>query len=265
MTNSPMQRSTDNPMSIDLNADLGESYGPWNMGNDLAMLDIVSSANIACGFHAGGPQEIVLTINRCRERGVAIGAHPGFNDLRGFGRRRLPVDDIAGLQADLIYQVGAFAGIARAEGLPVAHIKIHGALSNMACEDAALAAACVAAFRSVAPDTPILAQAATPLERAAEDSGPVIREVFADREYNADGTLVARNQPGAVIHDAGRAADRVLIMIENQAIKALDGQSFAVRPESVCVHGDNPQAVALAEQIRKRLEQNGIVIRAPAH
>lgn len=251
--------------SIDLNSDLGESYGPWTMGNDSAMLDIVSSANIACGFHAGGPEEMVRTIKLCQQKFVAIGAHPGFDDLRGFGRRRLPVSDMDGLQAQLIYQVGAFLGIARSEGAKVAHIKLHGALSNMACEDDQLANICATAFHRVAPDIAILAQAVTPLEVAARASGsPVIREVFADREYNADGTLVARSSSGAVIHDSKRAADRVLKMIEEQSITAIDGQSFEVKPESVCVHGDNPAAVKMAGQIRMALEKAGIRIAAPA-
>jgi UPF0271 protein len=251
--------------SIDLNSDLGESYGPWRMGDDSAMLDIVSSANIACGFHAGGPEEMLKTIRLCLQKSVSIGAHPGFDDLRGFGRRRLPVDDFEALQSQLIYQVGAFMGIARAEGAEVAHIKLHGALSNMACEDRQLADNCVSAFHRVAPSVAILAQAVTPLEQAAQASGsPVIREVFADREYNADGTLVARSLPGAVIHDEKRAADRVLKMIEEQSITALDGKSFKVTPESICVHGDNPAAVKMAAHIRTTLENAGIRICAPA-
>ena len=249
--------------SIDLNADLGESYGVWTMGNDRAMLDIISSANIACGFHAGGPEEMVSTIRLCREKFVTIGAHPGFDDLRGFGRRRLPVTDPAALKAQLVYQIGAFLGIARSENVAVAHIKIHGALSNMACEDRGLADHCMAAFKSVAPGIPILAQAATSLEHAARASGAkVIREVFADREYNADGTLVARGIEGAVIHDGARAAQRVLDMIENQSIQAIDGQRFPVTPESVCVHGDNPSAVAMAETIRRTLENAGLTVQA---
>lgn len=249
--------------TIDLNADLGESYGPWRMGNDEAMLDIVSSANIACGFHGGGAVEMATTIRHCLAKGVAAGAHPGFNDLRGFGRRRLPITDPGELQVELVYQVGAFLGMALAEGASPSHIKLHGALSNMACEDTALARTCVAAFRRVAPGVPVLAQAATPLETAAAESGPLIREVFADREYNADGTLVSRNLEGAVIHDAARAAERVLEMLERQSITAMDGSSFAVKPESVCVHGDNPAAVRMAEKIRLALEQNGVTVQAP--
>jgi len=248
---------------IDLNADLGESYGAWNMGNDSAMLDIVSSANIACGFHAGGPEEMVKTIQLCQEKSVASGAHPGFDDLRGFGRRRLPVTDPAALQAQLIYQVGAFIGIATACGATTSHIKIHGALSNMACDDQALADICIEAFRQVAPSIPVLAQAATPLEIAASN-GPMIREVFADREYNADGTLVARGTEGAVIHDSKRAAERVLAMIETQSITSMDGSNFAVKPESVCVHGDNPDAVKMAEDIRLTLEGAGVSVLAPS-
>ena len=256
--------TNDSKKFIDLNSDLGESYGPWNMGNDSAMLDIVSSANIACGFHAGGPEEMVKTIRLCLEKSVAPGAHPGFDDLREFGRRRLPMTDHAALQAQLIYQVGAFMGIAKAENTSVSHIKIHGALSNMACEDRSLSNSCIEAFRRVAPEIPILAQAVTPLEDAARESGlKVIREVFADREYNADGTLVSRQTPGAVIHDDKRAAERVLKMIEDQSITAMDGQTFSVVPESICVHGDNPAAVMMAENIRMVLESAGIEIRAP--
>ncbi|MGI9317706.1 MAG: LamB/YcsF family protein [bacterium] len=254
-----------NEHSIDLNSDLGESYGPWVRGDDSAMLDIVSSANIACGFHAGGPEEIVKTIRLCQQKSVAIGAHPGFADLRGFGRRRLPIGDTEALQAQLIYQIGALIGIAQAEGAEVAHIKLHGALSNMACEDRELADHCVNAFHRVAPNVAILAQAVTPLEDAAHASGsPVIREVFADREYNADGTLVARGLPSAVIHDARHAADRVLKMIEKQSITAMDGRSFEVKPESICVHGDNPAAVKMAEHIRTTLENAGLRIAAPS-
>ena len=252
--------------AIDLNADLGESFGAWKMGDDEAMLEIVTSANIACGFHAGGPSEMAATIRLCRNKGVATGAHPGFDDLRGFGRRRLPVTDMASLQSDLIYQVGAFIGMATALNVTPTHIKLHGALSNMACEDEGLSNACVAAFRQVAPDLPILAQAATALElAAASDGGPLIREVFADRAYNADGTLVARGTKGAMIHDAEHAADRVLGMIERQSITAIDGSEFAVVPESVCVHGDNPAAVKMASTIRRILEGNGITVRAPAN
>ena len=252
--------------AIDLNADLGESFGPWKMGDDEAMLEIVTSANIACGFHAGGPGEMAATLRLCRDKGVAAGAHPGFDDLRGFGRRRLPVTDAALLQAELIYQVGAFIGMATALNVIPAHIKLHGALSNMACEDADLARACIAAFRQVAPDVPVLAQAATELERAAgSDGGPLIREVFADRAYNADGTLVSRGVEGAMIHDAEQAAERVLRMIEQQSITAIDGTEFAVTPESVCVHGDNPAAVRMAGTIRRILEANGITVRAAAN
>ena len=251
-------------LSIDLNADLGESFGAWNMGNDAAMLDIVSSANIACGFHAGGPEEIRKTIRLCLEKNVAIGAHPSFDDLKGFGRRRLPIPDLSVLEVQLIYQIGAFLGIAKTESADVSHIKIHGALSNMACEDRALADCCVGAFRKIAPEIPVLAQAVTPLQDAAEATGPLIREVFADREYNADGTLVARGLPGAVIHDADRAADRVLVMIENKSITAIDGQVFSVEPQSICVHGDNPTAVAMAAQIRQTLESADIAVIAPS-
>ena len=247
--------------AIDLNADLGESFGAWKMGDDEAMLEIVTSANIACGFHAGGPIEMATTIRLCRDKGVAAGAHPGFDDLRGFGRRRLPVTDIASLRSDLIYQVGAFIGMATALNVTPAHIKLHGALSNMACEDESLSSACVAAFRQVAPDLPILAQAATALERAAaSDGGPLIREVFADRAYNADGTLVARGTEGAMIHDAAEAADRLLAFLESGLMPVIDGDPIPLQAHSICVHGDSPTAVAMAREVRRKLLQSGVSV-----
>ena len=246
---------------IDLNADLGESFGPWRMGQDAEMLDIVTSANVACGFHAGDPVEMQRVVRLCRDKGVGIGAHPGFADLQGFGRRRI-LDIAAGELAALItYQIGALQAIAGAAGEIVRHVKLHGALSNMCMTDRAMSDVCVQAVRRLSPDLVIMAIAATQIEHAATAiGGPVVREVFADRTYNGDGTLVSRGQAGAVIHDADQAAEHVLRMVSDQAITSINGVRVPVRPETVCVHGDTPGAVRLAAKVRERLEKAGVMV-----
>ena len=250
-------------MTIDLNADLGESYGPYRMGNDEAMLDIVSSANIACGFHAGDPTVMARTVNLCMEKGVSIGAHPGFNDVEGFGRRRIQGIGAAELQAMLAYQIGALQGIAAAHGATVRHVKMHGALANMASEDLVLATTCIAGVQAVDAELVIVAMASTALERAGTElDAPIVREVYADRAYNDDGTLVARTIQGAIIEDAEEAADRVLSMVRDRQVVSLNGVTVAVEPESVCVHGDHPHSVRIAAAVRSRLEAAGIEISA---
>ncbi len=245
--------------TIDLNADLGESFGPWKMGADEAMLDIVSSANIACGFHAGDPGVMTNTILMCREKGVNIGAHPGFQDLQGFGRRRIVDPDLTELRASVLYQVGALQAIARSCQSSVTHVKMHGSLGNMASEDAELARACVNAIADLDTDLRVIAMAATHLQFEAEKVGaPTVREVYADRAYNDDGTLASRGLPGAVIHDPELAASRVLRMLEDQAVESVNGVSVAVVPETVCVHGDSPDAVRMAEHLRSRLDKAGV-------
>ena len=248
---------------IDLNSDLGESFGDWKMGDDNAMLDIVSSANVACGFHAGDPMVMTKTVRAAKEKGVKVGAHPGFDDIRGFGRRRmsgLPVED---LKACLVYQVGALSAIAKSEGFEVTHVKMHGALSNMACEDLNLAIDCLDAIQSAVPGIPIVAVAATALQQAAEERNyPYVQELFADRGYMDDGNLVPRSQPGAMIHDADEAADRMLRMLDDEALISVNGKRIPVKPQTVCVHGDSPGAVNMAEVLRNRLEQNGVSIRS---
>ena len=198
-------------VSIDLNADLGESFGPWRMGADEHLLEIITSANVACGFHAGDPLVMDRTVQTALRHGVAVGAHPGFKDLEGFGRRRiqgLTPDDVRTL---IRYQVGALEGIARAHGVALGHVKLHGALGNMASEDEAIASLFVEAVAAFDPELVVVTMAATALERAADAHGhPLVREIYADRAYNDDGTLVARGTPGAVLHDAEEAADRVL-------------------------------------------------------
>jgi len=249
--------------SIDLNSDLGESYGPWRMGRDDEMLDIVTSANVACGFHAGDPMEMTRIVRMCRDKGVVVGAHPGFDDLHGFGRRRIygtPDDE---LRANIIYQIGALQAVARAEGAQVAYVKCHGALANMASEDADLARVLISAMKAADPGLIAMCMAATALQSEAEAADrPFVSEVFADRAYNDNGTLVARGQPGAVIHDADAASETVLRMIDESAVTSINGVKVPVRVDTICVHGDNPAAVAMAARLRTRLEQAGVDVRA---
>ena len=254
-------------VQIDLNADMGESFGNWSMGDDDALLDIVTSANIACGFHAGDPMVMDRTIRAAVRRGVGIGAHPGFDDLQGFGRRR-----VLGLSSDeirtlLLYQIGALQAIARSNGAAVRHVKLHGALGNMASECADLAADFVDAVALADDQLIVVAMAATQLERAVRAAGMNIAvEVYADRAYNDDGTLVDRKLPGAVIHDSEAAADRVLQILDRSAIRSIHNISIPVDPETVCVHGDSPGAVKMAETIRLRLENAGVRVRTlPAY
>ncbi|MFW5833689.1 MAG: LamB/YcsF family protein [Pseudomonadota bacterium] len=252
-------------LTVDLNADLGESFGPWAMGADEALLEIVTSANIACGFHAGDPVVMDRTVERALANGVAIGAHPGFDDKQGFGRRRVLGLTEHELATMIRYQLGALQAIARAHGARVTHIKTHGALGNMASESDELASVFVGAVRASDPDLYVVAMAATALERASSALGqPHVREVYADRGYNDDGTLVARHLPGAMIHDPEAAADRVLAMLEEGAITSIHGQKLKVRPETVCVHGDGPEALHMARTLRRRLELAGVTL-APFH
>jgi len=247
--------------SIDLNADLGESFGPWRMGNDEAMLEIVTSANIACGFHASDPLEMRKVVRLAKEAGVGIGAHPGFADLQGFGRRRITGIGAEELQAMIGYQIGALQAIAALEGAEVRHVKAHGALSNMASEDSAIAEACVAAVMGVDATLVTMVLANTELERVGRSLGArLANEVFADRAYNDDGTLVDRSRPDAMIHDADQAADNVLAMIENRAITSINGTKIPIEPHTVCVHGDEPSAVNTARTLRRRLEDAGVAV-----
>lgn len=244
--------------SVDLNADMGESFGPWPMGNDDALLKIVTSANIACGFHAGDPDVMAKTVRLAVENGVGIGAHPGFSDLQGFGRRRMQVP-LPTLQNSIRYQIGAVQAVARAVGGQVRHLKLHGALANMASEDVALAHACYTAALDVAPDIIIMVLAATAMEDVVHDLGcPYAGEIFADRAYNEDATLVDRGLPGAVIHDAAHAAQRITAMVQAGAIITESGRHIPTRIDTICVHGDNAEAVALSAAVRQSLIQAGI-------
>ncbi len=247
--------------TIDLNADLGESFGPWNMGADEEMLEIVTSANIACGFHAGDPLVMTKTIQACIRQGVNMGAHPGFDDLIGFGRRRFVNPEHSQIAASVVYQIGALVAIASSCGAQITHVKLHGALANMASEDDALAKCFADAVTGYNKSLAIVAMATTPLQTQAEQVGArVLKEVYADRAYNDDGTLVSRNLPGAVLHDPIEAADRVIEMIETQSITSVNGVRIPVSPETVCVHGDNDTAVAMARTLRDSLETAGVAV-----
>lgn len=248
--------------SIDLNADLGESFGAWTMGSDDELLDIVTSANVACGFHAGDPLVMTETVRACLSKGVNIGAHPGFDDITGFGRRRMDNPDGPKTAASIIYQIGALQTVAKTENASVTHVKLHGALANMASEEDTLASLCLNAVQAVDKKLAIVAMASTCLQAQAEKlKMPLLREVFADRAYNDDGTLVARGTPGAIIHDPALAATRVLKMIETHSVESINGVSVELVPDTICVHGDNHEAVRMADALRTTLEKAGINIR----
>lgn len=248
-------------MNIDLNSDLGESLGAWRMGDDDAMLAVVSSANVACGFHAGDAAGILKTLRRAKEWGVAVGAHVAYNDLIGFGRRNMDVES-ADLRADVIYQIGALQGLATAAGTTVRYVKPHGALYNTIAHDERQARDVIAAIREIDPTLCLVALAGSPLLGWAEAQGlRAVAEAFADRAYTPQGTLVSRREPGAVLHDAQQVAERMLRLASDGVVTAVDGSTVRIRAESVCVHGDSPGAVEMARQVRARLEQAGVVIR----
>jgi len=246
--------------SVDLNADMGESVGPWTMGDDTALLDVVTSANIACGFHAGDWNVMAATMRAAHQRGVGIGAHPGFADLQGFGRQRMhvPLESLGNM---VRYQMGAAIGMARAQGARVRHLKLHGALANMAAEDHDLALACYEAALSVDPDITIMVLAGTAQQAAVADLRcNAACEIFADRAYNDDATLVDRSLPGSVIHDAAQAASRIVQMVKAGAIIAQSGRRIDTRIDTICLHGDTPAAVDIARQVRDSLKDSGVTL-----
>lgn len=248
-------------ITVDLNADMGESYGPWKMGDDAALLDIISSANIACGFHAGDWDVMAATMRAASGKGVGIGAHPGFADLQGFGRQRMHAP-LESLQNMVRYQLGAARGMAEAMGTRVRHLKLHGALANMCAEDEAMAHACYDAALSVDPDLIVMVLATTAQERAVRDLGcKWVGEIFADRAYNDDGTLVDRALPGAVIQDPAIVGPRIAEMVQEGAIITTTGKRLATEIGTICLHGDTPTAVALARSVRDSLSAAGVEIR----
>jgi len=248
--------------TVDLNADMGESFGDWTMGDDAALLQIVTSANIACGMHAGDWDVIARTMQAAKANSVGIGAHPGFADLQGFGRRRMhvPLESLGNL---VRYQLGAALGMARAQGAKVRHLKLHGALANMASEDQAMARACYEAALSVDPEIIIMVLAGTAQQAAVSELGcNAACEIFADRAYNDDATLVDRSQPGAVIHDAQAAAKRMVEMVSAGAIITESGKHIPTRIDTICLHGDTAEAVQIAAQVRAALEADGVTLKA---
>ncbi|MET3412620.1 5-oxoprolinase subunit PxpA [Methylobacterium sp. 1030] len=246
--------------SVDLNSDLGEGYGAYACGDDAAILGIVTSANVACGLHAGDPEIMARTFALAKERGVAVGAHPGFPDLWGFGRRRMPYSP-AEIERLVAYQIGAAQALAAYAGHRITYVKAHGALANVAAEERPVADAIARAVRAVDRELALLAIALTAQVPAGEACGlDVHQEIFADRGYTPTGLLIPRSEPGAMITDAGEAADRVLRMVEAGAILTADGQTLPTPIRSICVHGDSDHSVATARAVRTRLEGAGVTL-----
>ncbi len=247
---------------IDLNSDLGESYGAWSMGDDGAMLDIVTSANVACGFHAGDPAGVLETLRQAAARGVVVGAHVSYPDRVGFGRRNMDVASHE-LRADVIYQIGALQGLARAAGTQVRYVKPHGALYNTIAHDRRQATDVIEAIRALDDSLALVVLAGSPLADWAKAAGlKVIAEAFADRAYTAQGTLVSRREPGAVLHDAVQVAARMLRLVQDGVVEAIDGSLARVQADSICVHGDSPDAVAMARAVRQVLADAGVELRS---
>jgi UPF0271 protein len=251
--------------SIDLNSDLGEGFGAWHMGDDTAMLAIVTSANIACGFHAGDPAGIFSVLKEAAARDVAVGAHVAYRDLVGFGRRNMEPSS-AELVGDIIYQIGALQGLATAAGTKVRYVKPHGALYNTIAHDKRQAADVIAAIKAVDPSLVLMALAGAPIVAQARAAGlSVVCEAFADRAYNADGSLVSRRLPGAVLHDAQAIAQRILRLVESGRVTAIGGTDIALEAQSICVHGDTPEAVAIARALRETLVHRGVALKPFVH
>lgn len=249
-------------IDIDINSDVGESYGAFRHGADDELFPLISSANVACGFHAGDPRTMERTVHALADRGVAIGAHPSFPDLVGFGRRAIAssADEI---RTDVLYQIGALQAFCQAAGVPLHHIKPHGALYNLAATDRAVANAIVSAVRAWTDDLVVYVPPGSALEAAARDAGlPVAREAFADRAYLADGRLAPRELPGSVLTDPDAVADRVVRMIRGEAIPTLDGSPLLVTADTFCIHSDTVTAVAIARGLRAALDAAGIGVRS---
>lgn len=252
-------------MRIDLNADLGESFGPWPMGRDAELMPLITSANVACGFHAGDPGTMRATVALARRHGVAIGAHPGFPDLVGFGRRDLKASPQE-IEDFVLYQVAALAGLAAAQGVRLQHVKAHGALYTMACRDGAMADAIARAVAALDRSLILFGLPESELLRAGRAAGlRVAAEGFADRAYAPDGSLAPRSQPGSVLHDPALVAARAVRMARDREVVAVDGSIVRVEADTICLHGDTPGAVDLARAVRAALQEAGIELRAVGH
>lgn len=248
--------------TVDLNSDLGEGYGMWPMGDDAAMLDIVTSANVACGFHAGDSDIMLKTAQLARAKGVSIGAHPSYRDLHGFGRRPVPGLTASEIETMVAYQIGALQAVASMVGMRVTHVKAHGALSNVACADPVTARAIATAIKAVDRDLIWVVLPQSEIERAGEAANlRLAREVFADRAYEDDASLMSRSKPGSVLHDSKQIAERVLRMVRDQAVVSASGKVLKMPIDTICVHGDTPGAVSIARAVRSTLEQNGFALK----
>ena len=251
-------------ISIDLNCDMGESFGAYTIGADEAVMATITSANVACGYHAGDPAVMRRTIRLAREAGVAVGAHPGFPDLGGFGRREMRVTP-PDVQDMVLYQIGALDAIARSEGVKLSHVKPHGALYNMAVTDRPLADAIARAVAGFDPALILFALPDSQLARAGESAGlTVALEGFADRAYEPEGSLTPRSRPGAVLHDVDAVVHRAVRMAVDGAVVASDGSALAMRVDTICTHGDTPGAQSLTRALRAGLERAGVTIAAVA-
>ena len=248
--------------TVDLNSDSGEAFGSWSMGDDAAMMKIVSSANIACGFHAGDPLTMRSTVEAAAKNDVSIGAHVSYPDLVGFGRRFMDMTP-AELSAAVLYQMGALEAVCRASNTRISYVKPHGGLYNAIVHHEKQAEAVAYAVKEFGSDLPILCLPNSEIERKALTLNvPVVHEVFADRGYTPEGTLVSRTQPGAVIHDVDKVAQRVLQMATEGTVVANDGSTVTLDAQSICVHGDTPGAVAIAQKVRETLTAHDVEIRS---
>ena len=247
--------------TIDLNCDLGEGFGAWEMGNDAAMIELATSVNVACGFHAGDADIMRKTVEMAKARGVGVGAHPGYRDLHGFGRRPVAGMTASEIENLVAYQIGALQAIATAAGYRVTHVKAHGALSNVACVDDMTATAIASAIKAVDPSLIFMVLANSKLVAAGEKANlPLVHEVFADRAYGDDGLLVSRAKPGAVLHDPAAIADRVVRMVQDGAVVSVTGKVIRMRTDTVCIHGDTAGAVEIARNVRQALDTAGITV-----
>lgn len=249
-------------MRIDLNCDMGEGFGRYVIGNDEAVMPLVSSANVACGFHASDPSTMLRTVKLAKEYGVAVGAHPSFPDRVGFGRREMSASP-AEIRDDVMYQLGALMAFCKAEGVPLRHVKPHGALYNLAARAIEVATAIAAAVRSVDPSLVLVGLCGSAMAAAARDAGlKFAAEAFADRGYGKDGRLVSRREHGAVLDDPGVVAERVVRMVRDGEVTTVEGAVLSIDPKTVCVHGDTPGAVELLRAVRRRLEMEKIGVKS---
>lgn len=249
--------------SVDLNCDMGESFGVYKLGYDDDVIQMISSVNVACGFHAGDPNVMDHTVAMAKKHGVGIGVHPGFPDLRGFGRRNIDISR-EDLMNDIIYQIGALEAFCEKHGTKLQHIKPHGSMNNMTDHNEEMAEHIVDAVLAVKPDLPLFVKTNSPLQKVAEKKGlPFVREIFADRAYHNDLSLVSRKEEGAVISDLDEAADRVVKMVTEKKVTTITGDEIDIEGETICVHGDTPTALKMIERIRDKLQGIGVEIASP--